>query len=234
MNIRYYTQWTVPFLISSFIKSTAMNLLNFNEIYPNKESCKLKFKEMRDRQGVVCSHCGCKDHYRKGDKWAYECKKCSFRTTLRSGTAMHGSKLQFRYWYIAMHLLTSTKKSVSAKEVQRQLSHKRYEPIWGMLHKLQQAMGKRDEEYQLSGSIELDEGFFSTEVPGQEKDKPLKRGRGSQKKTKVLVLAESKGVEGETKKNGKPRKVRFIKMHVITDLKADTITAIEKRRIVRF
>ena len=25
-----------------------MNLLNFNEIYPNEESCKLKFKEMRD------------------------------------------------------------------------------------------------------------------------------------------------------------------------------------------
>lgn len=40
-----------------------MNLLNFNEIYPNEESCKLKFKEMRDKQGVVCLHCGCKEHY---------------------------------------------------------------------------------------------------------------------------------------------------------------------------
>ena len=161
-----------------------MNLLNFNEIYPNEESCKLKFKEIRDKQGVVCSHCGCKEHYWKGDKWQYECKKCSFRTTLRSGTVMHGSKLPFRYWFIAMHLLTSTKKSFSAKEIQRQLSHKRYEPIWGMLHKLRQAMGKRDEQYQLSGSIELDEGFFSTEITDQEKDKPLKRGRGSQKKNK--------------------------------------------------
>jgi len=64
-----------------------------------------------------------------------------------------------------MHLLTSTKTSFSAKEVQRQLSHKRYEPIWGMLHKLRQAKGKRDEQYQLSGSIELDEWFFSTERP---------------------------------------------------------------------
>ena len=208
-----------------------MNLLNFNEIYPNEDSCKLKFKEIRDKQGVVCSHCGCKEHYWKGDKWVYECKKCSFRTTLRSGTVMHGSKLPFRYWFIAMHLLTSTKKSFSAKEIQRQLSHKRYEPIWGMLHKLRQAMGKRDEQYQLSGSIELDEGFFSTEIPDQEKDKPLKRGRGSQKKTKVLVMAESKAIGGETKKNGKPRKVRFIKMQVITDLKADTITSIVKKDV---
>lgn len=219
------------FLIFDFTKSTAMNLLNFNEIYPNEESCKLKFKEMRDKQGVVCSHCGCKEHYWKVDKCLYECKKCSFRTTLRSGTVMHGSKLPFRYWFIAMHLLTSTKKSFSAREIQRQLSHKRYQPIWGMLHKLRQAMGKRDEQYQLCGSIELDEGFFSTEIPDQEKDKPLKRGRGSQKKTKVLVMAESKAIEGETKKNGKPRKVRFIKMQVITDLKADTIASIVKKDV---
>jgi len=208
-----------------------MNLLNFNEVYPNEESCKLKFKEMRDKQGIVCAHCNHTEHYWKSDKWQYECKKCGFRTTLRGGTVMHGSKLPFRYWFIAMHLLTSTKKSFSAKEIQRQLSHKRYEPIWGMLHKIRQAMGKRDEQYELSGSIELDEGFFSTEIPDQDKGKPLKRGRGSQKKTKVLVMAESKAVEGEIKKNGKPRKVRFIKMKVIADLKADTITSIVEKEV---
>lgn len=92
-------------------------------------------------------------------------------------------------------------------------------------------MGKRDEQYQLSGQIELDEGFFSTEISDEEKDKSLKRGRGSQKKTKVLVMAESKAIEGETKKNGKPRKARFIKMQVIDDLKADTITAIVKEEL---
>ena len=44
-------------------------------------------------------------------------------------------------------------------------------------------------------------------------------------------MAESKAIEGETKKNGKPRKVRFIKMQVITDLKADTITSIVKKDV---
>jgi hypothetical protein len=112
-----------------FHNRTKINLLNFNDIYPDEESCKLKFKKIRDKQSVVCSHCGGKEHYWKGDKWQYECKKYGFRTTLRSGTVMHGSKLPFRYWFIAMHLLTSTKKSFSAKEVQRQLSHKRYAPI---------------------------------------------------------------------------------------------------------
>jgi hypothetical protein len=148
---------------------------------------------------------------------------------------VHGSKLPFGYWFIAMHLLTSTKKSFLAKEIQRQFSHKRYEPIWGMHHKLRQAMGKRDEQYQLSGSIELDEGFFSTEIPDQEKDKPLKQGRGSQKKTKVLVMAESKTIEGETKKNGNPRKVRFMKMQVITDpevMTYDSISYVKLKDVV--
>ena len=200
-----------------------MNLLNFIGQYPDEDSCKLKLKSIRDKEGVVCSHCGSKDHYWKSDKWQYECKKCKTRTTLRSGTVMHGSQLPFRYWFVAMHLLTSTKKSFSAIELQRQLGHKYYEPIWTMLHKLRLAMGKRDGQYELSGQIELDEGFFSTEVRPGEKNKPLKRGRGSQKKTKVLIMAESKEVEGKITKKGKPRKVGFIKMQVITDLKAETI-----------
>ena len=203
-----------------------MNLLNFIKDYPDEESCKLKYKELRDQVGVVCSKCSSKEHYWKSDKWQYECKRCGKRTTLRSGTAMHGSQLSFRYWFISIHLLTSTKKSFSALELQRQLGHKRYEPIWAMLHKLREVMGKRDGEYVLTNVIELDEGFFSTIVPEQEKDKPLKRGRGSQKKSKVLVMVESVPIEGETTKKGKQRKVGHIKMIVIDDLKADTITSI--------
>ena len=123
---------------------------------------------------------------------------------------MHKFKLLYRYWFITLHLLNSTKKSFSAKEINRQLGHKRYHPIWHMVHKLRQAMGKRDGEYILAGRIELDEGYFSTEVPEQEKDQPLKRGRGSQKKSKVLVMAESEMVE-PTKKGHTPSTVAYLK-----------------------
>ena len=200
-----------------------MNLLNFISQYPDEDSCKLKLKAIRDKEGIECRHCGSKEHYWKKDKWQYECKNCKTRTTLRSGTIMHGSRLPLRYWFIAMHLLTSTKKSFSAVELQRQLGHKYYEPIWTMLHKLRLAMGKRDDQYMLSGQIELDEGFFSTAIPTEDKDKPLKRGRGSQKKTKVLVMVESKDIEGKISRKGKLRKVGYIKMQVIPDLKAETI-----------
>ena len=92
-----------------------MNLLNFVTSFPDETSCKRKWKEYRDKIGVVCPHCGSKEHYWKRDKESYECKQCHYRQSLRSNTIMHGSQLPFRYWFIAFHLLTSTKKSFSAK-----------------------------------------------------------------------------------------------------------------------
>lgn len=118
----------------------------------------------------------------------------------------------------------------SAKEIQRQLGHKRYAPIWHMVHKLRAVMGKRDEQYVLAGAIELDEGFFSTEIPEEKKQEKLKRGRGSQKKTKVLVMAESQMIESP-KEGKKPKRVGYLKMKVIDDLKAKTIDEVVQNSV---
>ena len=203
-------------------KVEEMKLIDFISNFPDEKSCKIKLREYRERQGVVCPRCGSILHYWKRDKECFECKCCHYRQSLKANTVMHGSQLPVRYWFIAMHLLTSTKKSISASELQRQLGHKNYNPIWAMLHKLRAAMGTRDSRYEVSGMVEVDEGFFSTEVPEEEKDKPLKRGRGSQKKTKVLVMAQT--AEGNpSKKSDKPTSVKYIKMVVIDDLKAETV-----------
>lgn len=202
-----------------------MKLFDFTTHFPDEQSCRRAFKVMRDREGVVCQHCGSKDVVWLESKQQYQCKHCRHRTTLRSGTVMHGSKLPFRYWFIAMHLLTVTKKSISAAELQRQLSHKRYQPIWELLHKLRSVMGKRDDKYTLCGNIELDEGFFTVEKPEDKKDEKLKQGAGSQRKAKVVVIAESTEVINPKNVN-KPKKVGHIKMIVVSDLKAPTINEV--------
>ena len=45
-----------------------MNLLNFIIQYPDESSCRNKFKEYRNQQGVICSDRGHKEHYWKKDK----------------------------------------------------------------------------------------------------------------------------------------------------------------------
>lgn len=211
-----------------------MNLINFIEQFPDETTCKLKFKAIRDNAGVICRHCGSKEHYWQQSIWMYECKKCKTRTTLRSGTVMQASKLPFRYWFIAIHLLTSTKKPISSLELQRQLGHKFYEPIWYMMQKLRKTMGIRDKEYQLDKIVELDEGFFEsvdTETSPEDQPKKRKRGRGSEKQSKVVVMASTVHTLKAPEKHKKKTKFRYVKMFVVNDLKATTIEMQVKENI---
>lgn len=207
-----------------------MKLLDFNKYFPDEETCKAKFRELRLRQGVVCPKCGCTHHYWKASKEQFQCANCGHRTGLRAGTVMHGSKLPFRYWFMAMHLLTATKQTFSSCEIQRQLNHKRYQPVWEMMHKLRSVMGIRDGRYVLNGDIEIDEAFFTTETPKEKRGRMLKAGAGSERKSKVLVMAESREIESP-KPNMKPKKVGFLKMRVISDLKSQTISRSVARNI---
>lgn len=157
-----------------YLSAKTLNLFEFVSRFPDEGSCQSHFKKERDRLGIVCKKCGCSEHYWKKDRESYQCKKCGKRITLRSGTALENSNLPYLYWFKAMHLLTSTRKTFSALEIQRQLNHKSYEAIWSMLHKIRDAMGKRDSHYKLTEYIELDDGFFET-IDAETKDEKRKR-----------------------------------------------------------
>ena len=203
-----------------------MNLFDFSERFMSEEDCINHFKEVRIKLGVVCRECQSKEHYWKKDRLAFQCKQCGCRVALRSGTVMENSRLPYMYWFKAIHLLTATKKTFSANEIQRQLKHNRYEPIWSMLHLIRRAMGKRDNKYNLTEFIEIDEGFFETIKQSDENEViRKKRGRGSQKQAKVLVLIESKPIKEKPEKyKHKPdRQVGYLKMIVMHDLQAESI-----------
>jgi len=181
-----------------------MKLAEFSKRFPNEEACEQYLKEQREKVGVVCKKCGC--HKQRWDSYSksWLCKECGHRTRLTADTVMHSSNLPLMYWFTAIHLLTSTKKTFSAAEMQRQLGHKRYQPIWEMMHKLRSVMGLRDGKYKLSDTIELDEAFFTTESSKEEaKSETLKRGSGSRRKTKVLVMIESEAVPENEQKKGR-------------------------------
>ncbi len=210
-----------------------MKLIEFSDRYPDEASCERELRSIREKNGIVCSKCGNKHHWWVKDKKKWICSSCRHETGLRSGTVMHSSKLPLCYWFISMHLLTATKKSFSAVELQRQLGHKRYQPIWEMLHKLRSIMNLRDGKYDLFGTVELDEGFFTTTVEGDKKEEKKKRGRGSQSKTAVLVMAESQTSDNPqaSKKYSTYKSVGHIKMIVIPDLKAETETNVIKENV---
>ena len=224
-----------------------MNLRKFFEKYPDESSCIEGFKFKRLEMGIICKKCQHTEHYFRKTDQKFQCKKCGSRISLRSGTVMENSNLPFQYWMLCIELMTISKKSFSALEMQRLLGHKRYEPIWLMMHKIRRVMSKRDERYKLDGWVEFDEGFFervdNKDVIAENKSKnetdscSSKRGRGSEREAKVLVMVESKpSLEAPIK--GKPnRKVGYLKMVVMEDLKTETINkevskAVEKTAFV--
>lgn len=196
-----------------------MNILRFIEDFPDEQSCKSDFKTNREKEGVFCKKCGSANHYWLQNKWQWECKRCKFRTTLRSGTLMESSKLPFRKWYLAMAFMSFSKKGISAKELQRQLGHSRYESIWSMMHKIRSSMGKRDALYTLKGAIEFDEGYFEKATSPRVK---LKRGRGSQKQINVAVMAESTPLE-DIETGIKSSQCKYFKMKVVGNHNANKI-----------
>lgn len=203
-----------------------MNLLKFNKRFPDEESCREYLKEKRESDGIVCKKCSCKKHYWFATMQIWKCADCGSRLSLRSGTIMEKSHVPVLTWFMCIHLMTSTKKAFSALEMQRQLGMKRYEPVWYMMQKIRLSMGKRDSKYSLTGNIEVDDAFFEivdltdNDESGNDDDtdENLKRGRGSEKQMKVLVMVESTPNPKQENPNKKNRIMGFVKMVIMTDL----------------
>lgn len=207
-----------------------MTLFEIATKYPNEKTCKKIWKQHRDREGVACRSCNGMEHYWRRGKEEYQCKACGTRTSLKSGTVMHASNLSFKDWLWTMALMTATKNSFSAKEVQKQLGKNRYEPVWAMMHKIRSVMGLGDDRYKLEGGVEMDKGFFTTAVYGPVE---LKRGRGSQKKSCVVVMAESQDVPEGQRRPGKPTKrCGYFKLKMVYRTDASTLVGMAHNHIL--
>ena len=140
---------------------------------------------------------------------------------------MENSNLPIRTWYLAMVFMSYTKKGLSAKELQRQLGHKRYDTVWSLMHRIRNAMGNRDALYTLEGMIEFDEAYFEKGTPEGIK---LKRGKGSHKQQNVAVMAESTPLE-DLETGNKSKKWRYFKMKALENHKAESIEQTVKENI---
>ena len=182
----------------------------FYKLFSDEDACMNHFKALKEKH-MVCPECGHQQF-----KWipyrnAHQCCQCGKRIPLRKNTMLERSKLPYNYWYAAVHLMTTMKLSVSAKEVQRQLGHKFYQPIWELCHKIKDVMGRYDNRHKLRGNVEVDEAFFTCYTPAELKNKLLTRGSGSERKEKVVVMAESEFPD-KPKKGGKIKALHHVRM----------------------
>lgn len=97
-----------------------------------------------------------------------------------SGTIFQGAKFPLHNWFLAMHLMTSSRNGISAMELGRQLGIS-YNAAWPMKHKLMQVIKERDDSRPLHGLVQLDDSYWGGERRG------CKRGRGAPNKVPFVA-----------------------------------------------
>jgi len=158
-------------------------------------------EEVRWHGNPTCPHCGGTDAYQlRGSATrpgVWKCAKCRKQFTVTVGTVMHRSHIPLRKWVIAFHLMSSSKKGISALQLQRVLGNVNYKNAWHLAHRSRLAMREGLGAFPLKGIVEVDETYVGgkprKENKGSEKEpKKNKRGRGTDK-TPVLALVERNG-----------------------------------------
>ena len=115
----------------------------FHHLFPTEEDCIGFLFPLRWPHGFVCPICRTR-HPRFTPGRYLVCPHCRNRSSLTTGTLMHGSKKPISDWLLAIWWFSASPFDVSAKELQRLLDLSCYETAWSWLQKLRLAMGRVD------------------------------------------------------------------------------------------
>ena len=156
-----------------------LSLIQIMERFSTDEAARAYLEAIRWPNGPACPHCGCYEHIAsirpnpsaKVRAGLYECGDCKRQFTVTVGTIFESSKVPLRKWLAAWYLLCSSKKGVSALQLQRQLELGSYRTAWFMMHRIRYALRNSVFSGKLgSGSrrvVEADETWIGGKVRGK-------------------------------------------------------------------
>src|ERR1700730_8127745 len=142
--------------------------------------------------GPVCQHCGSFDRIGKLDGKSarpglHYCGECKRQFTVTVGTIFERSKVPLSKWWLAIHLMASSKKGMSAQQLHRMLDV-HYQTAWFMEHRIREAMrsGSLAPMGGAGGTVEADETFI-----GRKEGSIKRRGHGHKNAILSLIDRES-------------------------------------------
>jgi transposase-like protein len=159
--------------------------------FQNDEAAREMLESILWPDGPICPHCGVVNHsYKTKRPGVFRCaeKVCRKDFSVTMKTVMERSHIALHKWLQGFHLMTSSKKGVSAHQLHRTLQIT-YEAAWFMAHRIREAM-RLGGLSPLGGSgkiVEADETYI-----GRLKGQPVRLG-GSTHKNTVLTLVERGG-----------------------------------------
>lgn len=162
------------------------SLIALVDYFDTEDKCKAAIAQERWGEGnAVCPYCGCTHTYMTKEG-RYICKDCAKRFSVTVGTIFENTKLSLRKWFIAMYLVSSTKKGVSSHQLARDLGVTQ-KTMWFMLHKIRGLYGITD-EIELDGEVEMDEMYLGGRETNKHESKRTEGTQGRSTKTKTPIF----------------------------------------------
>jgi transposase-like protein len=115
-------------------------------IFTDETAAREALEAVRWPNGPVCPHCGSMGHIVPvaGKKQSHRpgllyCNDCTGQFTVTVGTIFERSKIPLTKWWMATHLLCSSKKGMSSHQLHRTIGVT-YKTAWFMTHRIREAM----------------------------------------------------------------------------------------------
>jgi transposase-like protein len=159
------------------------DLPTFMAQFGTDQQCRDYLFAARWPEGFRCVACGHDDAYALKTKIVYEGVACGKQHSLLAGTIFEQTKTGLSRWFLAIYLVTSSKRGISAMARKRQMGFASYGTAWTWLHKIRKAM-VRPGRKPLSDRVEADETYVGGARPGRP-------GRGAAGKTLVAGAVET-------------------------------------------
>lgn len=98
------------------------DMATFVSTFSDESACEEVLFGMRFPEGFRCPRCGGESYSMvRGRRHTCQCSRCRRQVSLTAGTAMQGTRLPLAKWFLAMRLMTHSKRGVSAAELSREL-----------------------------------------------------------------------------------------------------------------
>ncbi len=165
-------------------KFKSLSIFEFQEMFPDEESCLQYLSDLKWSDGYKCKKCG-HTHYCQGNrKYDRQCTRCNYKESPTSGTLFHKVKFSLLKAFWIIYYMSTSKKGISSTELSRKLQL-RQKTAWLFQRKVKEAM-KSSGKYPLEGNVVVDESVVGQQEEGV-------KGRKNNKKKLIVFAIENKG-----------------------------------------